>query len=259
MQGTVTPDEYAVFKPTLRLGFQPIIRRRLGTKESKLICGPDGGADVSLVPVPEQDRARFALGDTEVLQLARWACVIEEHYSAKRGRPTPLDLEWAKDGPDGELYFLQARPETVESRRDRNVLERYRIHPTAPPIVTGCSIGNRVAHGVVRVIPTAKDLQQFTAGEVLVTDRTDPDWEPILKRAAAVIKTIAEVIRVCRARGRKIGICGQAPSDYPEFVDFLIAQGIGSISLNPDTVLKMLLAVAERERAATEAAKAPQR
>lgn len=206
VQGTVTPDEFGVFKPTLRSGFRPIIRRRLGTKEAKLVCGTDVGEAVRLVPVPEDDRARFAVTDDEVLQLARWACTVEEHYRARRGQPTPLDLEWAKDGPDGDLYILQARPETVQSRRDRNVLERYRIRPGVPPIITGCSIGDRVAHGVVRVIPTARDLQAFKPGEVLVTDRTDPDWEPILKQAAAVVTNRGG--RTCHAAivSRELGV-----------------------------------------------------
>lgn len=119
VQGTVTPDEYCVFKPTLKHGFKPIIRRALGTKESKLICDTGAGRTVRTVPVPENERARFTLDDADVLKLARWACIVEDHYSARRGQPTPLDLEWAKDGPNGALYILQARPETVQSRRSR--------------------------------------------------------------------------------------------------------------------------------------------
>ncbi|MBL9214981.1 MAG: phosphoenolpyruvate synthase [Opitutaceae bacterium] len=187
VQGSVTPDEYCVFKPTLRQGFRPILRKIAGSKEFKLVCDSSGSKLVRNVPVPPAERARFALDDEDILQLARWACLIEDHYSAQRGQPTPMDLEWAKDGETGALFILQARPETVQSRRDPTVIETHRLKATGAPLVTGRAIGDRIATGPVRVIQSAKHLEQFREGEILVTDKTDPDWEPILKRAAAII------------------------------------------------------------------------
>lgn len=121
--GVVNPDEYCIFKPTLKAGKRPILQKTAGTKEIKMICDTGGGRMVKNVPVPAAERARFAITDDEALQLARWACAIEDHYSSKRGQPTPMDIEWAKDGVSGELFIVQARPETVESRRDADMME----------------------------------------------------------------------------------------------------------------------------------------
>jgi len=187
VQGAVNPDEYCVFKPTLRTGFRPILQKRVGTKEYKLIYDVGGTKLVRNVPVPAEARRAFVLTDDEILRLARWACRIEEHYSAQRGRPTPMDIEWAKDGVTGELFILQARPETVQSRRDAEVVETFRLKARGPVLVTGRSVGGKIAAGPVRVIPDARAIAQFRPGEVLVTDRTDPDWEPIMKQAAAIV------------------------------------------------------------------------
>jgi pyruvate,water dikinase len=207
VQGTVTPDEYCVFKPTLRQGFKPILRKVAGSKEFKLIYDTGGSKLVRNVPVPPAERARFALDDDDILQLARWACVIEDHYSTKRGAPTPMDLEWARDGETGALYILQARPETVQSRRNPAVIETFRLAATpGPALVTGRSIGDRIATGPVRVIRSAQHLEQFHDGEILVTDKTDPDWEPILKKAAAVVTDRGG--RTCHAAivSRELGV-----------------------------------------------------
>jgi pyruvate,water dikinase len=187
VQGSVNPDEYTVFKPTLLKGFRPILQKIVGNKEFKLVYDIGGGKMTKNVPVPPDDRTRFALNDDEILTLARWACVIEDHYSAKAGRETPMDMEWAKDGLTGELFIVQARPETVQSQRDRSVMEIYRLKQRGRVLVTGRSVGEKIATGRAHVIKNVQQLHQFNAGEILVTDKTDPDWEPIMKKAAAII------------------------------------------------------------------------
>jgi pyruvate,water dikinase len=206
VQGTVNPDEYCVFKPTLKTGFRPILQKRVGTKEFKLVYDIGGGKMVKNVPVPPGDRVKFAVSDEEILQLARWACLIEDHYSARRGQPTPMDIEWAKDGETGELFILQARPETVQSRKDVDVIETFRLQHRGRVLVTGRSIGDRIASGTVRVIKSAQHLGQFQEGEILVTDKTDPDWEPIMKKAAAIITNRGG--RTCHAAivSRELGV-----------------------------------------------------
>jgi len=206
VKGVVNPDEYCVFKPTLKEGFRPILRRRIGSKEFKLIFDRSGTKAVRNVPVWPADRARFAIGDDDILQLARWACLIEEHYSARRGQPTPMDLEWGKDGETGELFILQARPETVQSRRDASVMETFRLKTKGDVLVTGRAVGSRIAVGKVRNIPSAAQLDKFHDGEILVADQTDPDWEPILKKAAAVVTNRGG--RTCHAAivSRELGV-----------------------------------------------------
>ncbi len=419
VQGTVNPDEYTVFKPTLHAGFRPVIQRRAGSKETRLVYDEGGSRGVKSVPVPLEERTRLVLDEDEILTLARWACQVEEHYSELRGSPTPMDMEWARDGRTGALFLLQARPETVHARASGLVLERHVLDGTGPVLATGRSVGEKIGAGRARVIRSAAGLAQLGAGEVLVTGMTDPDWEPVLKRAAAIVTDqggrtchaaivsrelgipavvgtergttlipdgaevtvscaegvegkvyagllashvertdlsslerprtrimlnvgnpgeafrlallpndgvglarlefiisarraenglevyvmceipsnvllaeefaevfdgfsigsndltqlmlgvdrdsalvahlfdernpavmgmIAQVIRAARAAGRKIGICGQAPSDYPEFARFLVEQGIDSISLNPDAVVRTTVAVLELER-----------
>ncbi len=206
VQGSVNPDEYYVFKPTLQTGHKPILQKIVGTKEFKLIYDVGGGKLVKNVPVPAGDRARFALTDDEVLTLARWACLIEEHYSAQRGVPTPMDIEWAKDGRNGELYIVQARPETVQSQRTRDTMETFHLREPGRVLVTGRSVGERIAVGPVRVIKSAEFIDQFRDGEVLVTDKTDPDWEPIMKKAAAIVTNRGG--RTCHAAivSRELGV-----------------------------------------------------
>ena len=147
VQGSVNPDEYYVFKPTLKQGFRPILQKTLGSKEFKLIYDIGGGKMVKNVPVPPEDRARFAISDDEILTLARWACLIEEHYSAKRGRPAPMDIEWAKDGNTGELFIVQARPETVQSQKNVGHARSLPAQATGPVLVTGRSVGEKIAQG----------------------------------------------------------------------------------------------------------------
>ncbi|MDD5200438.1 MAG: phosphoenolpyruvate synthase [Terrimicrobiaceae bacterium] len=207
VQGAVNPDEYTVFKPTLRTGHSPIIQTLIGSKEFKLVYDVGGGRMVRNVPVPPGDRVRQALEDADILQLARWACVIEEHYSARGGQPKPMDIEWAKDGRTGELFIVQARPETVQSRRSEDFIETYELKRKGDhALVQGRSVGGKIASGPVRVIHSAEFLGSFQAGEILVTDKTDPDWEPIMKKAAAIVTNRGG--RTCHAAivSRELGV-----------------------------------------------------
>jgi pyruvate,water dikinase len=206
VQGTVNPDEFYVFKPTLQQGFRPIIQKRLGTKEIKLVYDVGGGRMTRNVPVPQEDRKRFAISDEDILTLARWAALIEAHYSRKRGRPTPMDMEWAKDGRTGDLFILQARPETVQSQRSISAVETYRLRKKGKVLVRGRSVGEKIAAGRAHLISSAAHLEQFQPGEVLVTDKTDPDWEPTMKRAAAIVTNRGG--RTCHAAivSRELGL-----------------------------------------------------
>lgn len=206
VQGSVTPDEYTVFKPTLKTGHRPVLQKTVGSKEFKLIYDSGGGKMVKNVPVAPGDRARLALSDDEVLELARWACIVEDHYSAKRGQHAPMDLEWAKDGITGELFIVQARPETVQSRKDLDVLESYVLSKRSTVLASGRSVGAKIATGRVRVIKSAEFIGQFQQGEVLVTDKTDPDWQPIMKKAAGIITNRGG--RTCHAAivSRELGV-----------------------------------------------------
>ncbi|MCM2279050.1 MAG: phosphoenolpyruvate synthase [Oligoflexia bacterium] len=208
VQGAVNPDEITVFKPALRQGFRPILRRKAGTKEFKLVYDVGGGKRVRNVPVAPEERAKLSLQDDEILRLAEWACLIEEHYSRKSRRTVPVDIEWAKDGRSGELFIVQARPETVHAKAGKpDTLEIHELQGQPPrPIVTGRSVGEKIAHGRVKVIRSVRDLQRLQPGEILVTDRTDPDWEPIMKIAGGVITNRGG--RTCHAAivSRELGL-----------------------------------------------------
>jgi len=206
VQGTVNPDEFYVFKPTLAQGFRPILQKKLGTKEFKLVYEEGGTRQTRSVPVPREDRDRFSLGDEDILTLARWAIQVEDHYSRLRGAPSPMDIEWAKDGRTGELFLVQARPETVQARRDTQVLERMHLESRGAVLATGRSVGEKIGQGRVRIIRSVVDLEQLQQGEVLVTEMTDPDWEPVMKRAAAVVTDRGG--RTCHAAivSRELGI-----------------------------------------------------
>jgi pyruvate,water dikinase len=188
VQGVVTPDEWTVFKPTLATGHRAVIGRRLGTKEVRLVYA-DGSKGTRSEPTPIGDRARFCLADEDVLTLARWACLIESHYSVVAGHPQPMDIEWAKDGVTGELFIVQARPETVHSAKSRTATaDVYRLtaKPGAP-LVSGQAVGERIGAGRVRVVKSRDGLQSVQAGEILVAEMTDPDWEPVMRRVAAIV------------------------------------------------------------------------
>ncbi|MFN6482643.1 MULTISPECIES: phosphoenolpyruvate synthase [unclassified Nostoc] len=222
VQGSVNPDEYYVFKPTLKAGFRPIIDKKLGSKELKMIYD-DGSKFTKNVSVPPRERGKFALNDEEILQLANWACLIEDHYSQVHGISTPMDIEWAKDGITNQLFIVQARPETVQSQKTGNVLRSYRLllgnreksSQSPLPLVTGRAIGEAISQGKARLILDVQKLEQFQVGEVLVTERTDPDWEPIMKRASAIVTNSGG--RTCHAAiiARELGVpaivgCGNA-------------------------------------------------
>jgi pyruvate, water dikinase len=185
VQGRVNPDEFWVHKPTLALGFPAIVKRQLGDKAVSLVYSADGSAVVERQLGAEYRRAP-TLSDEEVLKLARWAVSIEAHYSERAGRPTPMDIEWAKDGRSGQLFIVQARPETVHSQ-SKPKLELFRTKSEEKPLVRGKSVGNRIGSGRVRVVGSSAELSSFETGDVLVAQMTDPDWEPILKRASAVV------------------------------------------------------------------------
>ena len=188
VQGVVTPDEWTVFKPTLATGHRAIIGRRLGTKEVRLVYA-DGSKATRSEPTPDAERGRYCLTDDDVLILARWACEIEAHYSALAGHPRPMDLEWAKDGVTGELFILQARPETVHSAKTRTAAaELYRLlERPGSPLVSGQAVGERIGAGRVRVVRDVSSLGTVQAGDVLVAPMTDPDWEPVMRRVAAIV------------------------------------------------------------------------
>jgi pyruvate, water dikinase len=206
VQGTVGADEYYVFKPTLHQGFRPILQKKVGSKEFKLVYEEGGTRPTRSVPVPPAERRRFALGDEEIFTLARWACAVEAHYSKLRGVPTPMDLEWAKDGLSGELFLVQARPETVHGGQTTLVLERHVLDEAGEVLVRGRSVGEKIGQGAARVIRSVADLDELHEGEVLVTGMTDPDWEPVMKRAAAIVTDRGG--RTCHAAivSRELGI-----------------------------------------------------
>lgn len=187
VQGAVNPDEFFVFKPTLLQGYNSIIDKRLGDKSTKIIYTKKGQSPVKKINTPLKERREFCLSDKEVLKLAQWAIAIENHYSKKHGHWTPMDIEWAKDGHTGELYIVQARPETVQSRKNRNLIEEFKLQEKGKIITTGKSVGNKIGQGTAKVIMDVKDISQFKAGEVLITEMTDPDWVPIMKRASAIV------------------------------------------------------------------------
>ncbi len=206
VKGRVDPDEFLVFKPTLRRGFRPILKRAVGAKQEKLVYATRGGRSTRIVPVPAEERERLSITDDEVLTLARWGCLIEEHYSAKAGRPMPMDVEWAKDGKTGELFILQARPETVHAAARKQLLETYRLEERGVVLLTGKSVGEKIGAGPVRIIKSVEGLQAFRPGEVLVAEMTDPDWEPTMKMAEAIITNRGG--RTCHAAivSREIGV-----------------------------------------------------
>jgi len=187
VQGRVDPDRFWVHKAALEGGARALVRKELGAKAERLVAAPDSPERTRLEEVPDELRARFALTDDEVLELARAALAIERHYGERLGRPTPMDLEWAKDGPDGALFVVQARPETVHGAVERPTLELFHLDAPGAPLVRGTSVGARVASGPVRVVRGIDALGAVGEGEVIVAETTDPAWEPVLRRAAAVV------------------------------------------------------------------------
>ncbi len=184
VQGKVIPDEFIVFKPSLEKGFNAIIAQDLGKKNVKLIYGERGTKEVR---VPVEDQERFCLEKSEVLTLGKWCVAVEKYFSEKHKRYQPMDIEWAKDGETGELFIVQARPETVQSGRDKNIYREYILKEKSTALVSGISVGSGIGTGPVRIIRSVSNIGSFKEGEVLVTEITDPDWEPIMKIASAIV------------------------------------------------------------------------
>jgi pyruvate,water dikinase len=207
VQGAVNPDDYYVFKPTLRSGHRPVIRKKLGEKSIKMIYGRgDSKVLTRNVQVPDDARRSFCLNDDEILELARYALAIEEHYSQRADHDQPMDLEWAKDGLSGELFIVQARPETVQSQKPLDVMEIYHLEERGEILASGVSVGDKIASGRAHVIRDVHQIATFRHGEVLVTDTTTPDWEPVMKTAAAIVTNRGG--RTCHAAivSRELGI-----------------------------------------------------
>ncbi len=272
VQGAVNPDEYIVFKPTLNKGFKPILDKRLGSKEIKMVYDVGGSKLTKNVPTTHLERVEYAIDDDEILQLAKWACQIEDYYSKVRNTYTPMDIEWAKDGLTGELYIVQARPETVQSQKTANVLQTYKLDAAGDNILTtGRSVGEKIGAGVARVILEVTDIDKFQPGEVLVTNKTDPDWEPIMKQASAIVTNQGG--RTCHAAiiAREMGIpaivgCNDATNSIQtgQEVTVSCAEGeqgkvyagsipfnVESIELNnlPETKTQILMNVGDPESA----------
>ncbi|MCK4997667.1 phosphoenolpyruvate synthase [Candidatus Pacearchaeota archaeon] len=200
VQGAVNPDEFYVHKPTLKKGYRPIISKKVGDKKIKMVYNSKGPSPVKNIPVSEKDRENFCLTDNEILKLAKWAVIIEDHYNKA------MDMEWAQDGKTGKLFIVQARPETVQSQKDPNQLEEYVMNKKGKILVAGSSVGARIGTGKVRVIKEVSGIHDFKKGEVLVTTMTDPDWEPIMKIASAIVTNKGG--RTCHAAiiSRELGI-----------------------------------------------------
>jgi pyruvate,water dikinase len=197
VQGTVNPDQFYVFKPTLKKGFKSIVEKKIGSKEKRLVYGTKGTVQK---PVTKKEQQNFVINDDEILKLASWACIIEDHYKK------PMDIEWAKDGKTGELFIVQARPETVHSQEDVAILKTYVLEEKGTLLAEGEGVGTKIGQGEVNVIANAKDIHKFLKGQVLVTDMTDPDWEPIMKIAGAIVTNRGG--RTCHAAiiSRELGI-----------------------------------------------------
>ena len=241
VQGAVNPDEFYVHKPTLRAGRPAILRKTMGSKLIKMVFTDtaETGKSVQVVDVDEAERKRFSISNEEITELAKYALIIEEHY----GRP--MDIEWGRDGLDGKLYILQARPETVKSQEERNsTLRRYRIENKSTVLCEGRAIGQKVGQGTVRLIKSAAEMDQVQPGDVLVTDMTDPDWEPVMKRASAIVTNRGG--RTCHAAiiARELGIpavvgCGNATDVLAHGQSVTVSCAEGDTGLIYDGLLKV--------------------
>ncbi|ACV26832.1 phosphoenolpyruvate synthase [Kangiella koreensis] len=232
VQGAVNPDEFYVYKPGLDEGRQSIVRKTLGGKAIKMIYtdNTEHGKSVDTVDVSVNERMQFCINNAEVQELAKQAMIIEKHYQR------PMDIEWAKDGADGKIYIVQARPETVKSRSDKNIIERYRLKNTSDVVATGRAIGQKIGKGKARVISSIDQMASVKPGDVLVTDMTDPDWEPVMKRAAAIVTNRGG--RTCHAAiiARELGIpavvgCGDATDRIKDGVEVTVSCAEGDTGM----------------------------
>jgi pyruvate,water dikinase len=206
VQGVINPDEFYIFKPCLQKNYRPIIQKTLGTKEIKLIYAVEGESSTKNVPVAAHDRSNFILSDEEIILLAQWGVKIEDHYSKKAGSYMAMDIEWAKDGITQQLFILQARPETVKSQREMNLLETYVLKQKGRVLVHGKSVGEKIGAGPINVVSSIREIERVKKGEILVTQMTDPDWEPIMKIASGIVTDRGG--RTCHAAiiSRELGI-----------------------------------------------------
>mgnify|MGYP000548433158 CR=1 FL=1 len=267
VQGAVNPDEFYVHKPTLAAGRPAVLRRTLGSKLIKMVYGQDAsaGKSVETVDVPFKDRGRFCIDDEQVMDLARQAVIIEQHYQR------PMDIEWALDGDDGKLYIVQARPETVVSQQEGGKLERFQLREKGRTLITGRAIGQRIGRGAVKIVLSPDEMDKIQEGDILVTDMTDPDWEPIMKRASAIVTNRGG--RTCHAAiiARELGIpavvgCGDATTQLQEGIDVTVscAEGdtghvyegllafdcnVSSVDSMPEIPFKIMMNVGNPDRA----------
>jgi len=265
VQGAVNPDEFYVFKPTLREGKPAVLRRSLGAKQQRMVYSDQPGERVRIEETPVADRHRFCVTDADVEELSRQALIIEKHY----GRP--MDIEWAKDGNTGKLYIVQARPETVKSRSHATTLERFQLGEKGKVLTEGRAIGQKIGAGKARVIRSLADMNKVQPGDVLVADMTDPDWEPVMKRAAAIVTNRGG--RTCHAAiiARELGVpavvgCGNALDTIPDGADVTVSCAEGDtgtiyegvlkferitadLGAMPEAPLKIMMNVANPERA----------
>ena len=206
VKGRVDPDEFLVFKPTLAAGFRPIVKRSIGAKQEKMLYASRGNHSTKVVATPLDEQEKLCLTDDEVLDLARWGIIIEEHYSSRAGHRQPMDIEWAKDGLTGELFIVQARPETIHGSKTTTSMDVYRMKSKGTVLLEGKSVGEKIGAGPVRIVRQLEELHRFQPGEILVSDMTDPDWEPTMTKAAGIVTNRGG--RTCHAAivSREIGV-----------------------------------------------------
>ena len=266
VQGAVNPDEFYVYKPAIAAGKHPILRKNLGSKAIKMVYSddPKPGKTVETVDVDEQDSLSFSINDDDIIELAKMAITIENHYQR------PMDIEWGKDGNNGKLYILQARPETVQSRSGRSI-QRFTLKGKGDVIVTGRSIGHKIGVGKAKVVRSVSEMNRVHPGDVLVSDMTDPDWEPVMKRASAIVTNRGG--RTCHAAiiARELGIpavvgCGDATDKIKDGTSVTVScaegdEGIiyeGSLDFEetnieldslPDIPVKIMMNVGNPDRA----------
>ncbi len=237
VKGVVTPDEFKVFKPTLKKGFHSIISKRLGSKEKKLIYATEGINPTKEIAVADAERHAFTLNDEQVLKLARWAVIIEEHYQR------PMDIEWAYDGDTKELFIVQARPETVQARKNSNILEEFVMLEKGKVITQGAAVGAKIGAGKAHYIKDATQLSEFKAGEVLIAEMTDPDWEPIMKIASAIVTNSGGRTSHAAIVSREIGIpavvgTGNATKEIQEGAEITVSCAEGELGKIYEGLLK---------------------
>ena len=237
VKGIVNPDEFKVFKPTLKKGFDAIINKKLGSKEKKLVYATEGTVPTKEAPVAEIDRHRFVLEDEQIIQLAKWGVIIEEHYQR------PMDIEWAYDEKEKQLYIVQARPETVHAARDVNFLEEFILLEKGPLITQGAAVGAKIGQGAAHYIKDASNISEFKKGEVLVTEITDPDWEPIMKIASAIVTNSGGRTSHAAIVSRELGIpavvgCGNATSAIKNGIGITVSCAEGEVGKVYEGMLK---------------------